>query len=115
MFYRIYRMIENHTRASPTHHLTHLIAHHRLVAMYRTLLASALAVTEPTSRQSHNSIFQQFTARGAQFPVPLFSATVETYHFLYRTFFLVNSCHLTNIVQAFTFMLALIRYTMSST
>ena len=64
MFYRIYRMIENHTRACPTHDLSHLSAHQRFVAMDRTLLAGTLAVAKLAPREPRMGILKQLHARG---------------------------------------------------
>lgn len=64
MLYRIDRMIENHTRACPTHDLSHLLAHLRFVAMDGTLLAGTLAVAELAPREPHMGILKQLHARG---------------------------------------------------
>lgn len=116
MLYRIDRMIENHTRACPTHDLSHLLAHLRFVAMDGTLLAGTLAVAELAPRKPRMGILKQLHARDTQFLVPLSLAAVETYHLLHRPFLLLNPRHRyrTVLYQAFTFILALIRYTMSN-
>ena len=64
MLYRIYRMIENHTWAGPTHDLLHLLAHLRFVAMDGTLLAGTLAVAELAPREPRMGILKQLHARG---------------------------------------------------
>lgn len=81
-----HRSVEYHTRASPSHYIAYLGTHSRLVAMYGTLLARRLPVTETAPVKTGMRILQKFTMLLVNTAKPQFVTAVKFHHSAHNTF-----------------------------
>ena len=93
------RIIENHSRSSPTHHSSHALTHIRFIAVNRTFLTCRFLFSKFTSVQTHLSILQQLGTIGAKTTVLFISTAIKSDHQLYSLLFILNPTH--GIIQSF--------------
>ena len=92
-------VVEQHTWASIPHHLPHLFASVRLVAVDRTLLASAFLLAKLASVQSGVGICHQFLAFGTGVWPGMVSLAVDADHLLHSSFLSLDSGHDASLVK----------------
>ena len=87
------RIVEQHARTNPAHHVANLLAHRRLVAMDGAPLAGGLLCAKLASLQPRVAVSHQLLilGRGRFYPQPLLAVDLD--HATHNPLFVFNTIH----------------------
>ena len=95
-------IIQYHAWTSPSHHVSHSLAHIRFIAMDRTQTASGFPFAKRAVFKSFIGIFQQSLTLWTELLISLFLLAIKTDHQSDYLFFVLYPCHKKRSMSMFT-------------